>query len=605
MSKTKTRIMIVEDDTIVAKDLEESLISFGYEITTSVDTGEEAIKEAEKERPDLVLMDIRLRGKMDGIEAAEIIRKNTFLPVIYLTAYSDEKTLQRAKITEPFGYVLKPFDEKMLHTVIEMALYRHNIETKLRSLKEYNENILESMPVGVTVLGLDKRITSINRTEESLFGIAKEEAIGKIMYSEYLKGLKDRMELPMNKTLRKGESIQELNVGYTDDAGGEYVLDIFISPLIENATIKGAVIATRDATDKMRLKNKLRVLERKEVFQLTENDRLVLYSLVKYPELNNIELAKKMKMKRTTFIGIRNKLRRKGFYAKLMIPDLQALGYRLINIEYGNYANSSGPQEALMRDDARYAQHVEMILTESEYYSMIVTKDIGEYREIISPLEQMDAKQNASKDLSSINYSLNTTQIKRLFDYSCVLENWFSIPHHEKKNDTKKARRTDRKLSGNELKVLYAIAKYPEGSEKKISEKTQLSVVTVNQIKRRLIAEGLIKTAIIPNLKKIGCGLMLLMNVRFSPLDKPLEREKELTELLCPSTYIADAREAFLLIPYRNYPEYKTAYDNYLKAQSESRSQTEDIRTMLIQTAKIKYWKQDYAPLIKKIVQDF
>ena len=605
MSKTKTRIMIVEDDTIVAKDLEESLISFGYEIATSVDTGEDAIKEAEKERPDLILMDIRLRGKMDGIEAAEIIRKNMFLPVIYLTAYSDEKTLQRAKITEPFGYVLKPFDEKMLHTVIEMALYRHNIETKLRSLKEYNENILESMPVGVTVLGLDKRITSINRTEESLFGIAKEEAVGKIMYSEYLKGLKDRMELPMNKALRKGESIQELNVGYIDDAGGEYVLDIFISPLIENATIKGAVIATRDATDKMRLKNKLRVLERKEVFQLTENDRLVLYSLVKYPELNNIELAKKMKMKRTTFIGIRNKLRRKGFYAKLMIPDLQALGYGLINIEYGNYANSSGQQESLLRDDGRYSQHVEMVLTESEYYSMIVTKDIGEYREIISPLEQMDAKQNASKDLRAINYSLNTTQIKRLFDYSCVLENWFSIPHQEKKNDTKKTRRTDRKLSRNELKVLHALAKYPEGSEKKISEKTQLSVVTVNQIKRRLIAEGLIKTVIIPNLKKIGCGLMLLMNVRFSPLDKPLEREKELTELLCPSTYIADAREAFLLIPYRNYTEYKTAYDNYLKAQSESRFQTEDIRTMLIQTAKIRYWKQDYAPLIKKIVQDF
>ena len=109
------------------------------------------------------------------------------------------------------------------------------------------------MPVGVSVIDLNKKITSINKTEEVLFRISKEEAIGKVLYSEYLPSLKDRMGLPLAKALKKGESMQELNVAYAEKSGTERVLDIYISPLIENGEITGAVIATRDATDKRRL----------------------------------------------------------------------------------------------------------------------------------------------------------------------------------------------------------------------------------------------------------------------------------------------------------------------------------------------------------------
>jgi len=104
--------MVVEDETIVSLDLQSRLRSMGYEIVDAVGTGEEAIAKAGEHRPDLVLMDVGLRGQIDGVQAAEQIKKSYQIPVIYLTASSDEKTIQRAKLTEPFGYILKPFEDR-------------------------------------------------------------------------------------------------------------------------------------------------------------------------------------------------------------------------------------------------------------------------------------------------------------------------------------------------------------------------------------------------------------------------------------------------------------------------------------------------------------
>jgi len=136
---TKTSILIVEDEAIVAADLAGMLRRLGYEISGTLGSGEEAVSLAREHCPDLVLMDIRLAGAMDGVEAAELIRRDCDLPVIFLTAHSDQATLERAKLTEPFGYLLKPFEELSLKTHIEMALYRHQIERKLLEAKELAE----------------------------------------------------------------------------------------------------------------------------------------------------------------------------------------------------------------------------------------------------------------------------------------------------------------------------------------------------------------------------------------------------------------------------------------------------------------------------------
>jgi signal transduction histidine kinase len=134
MSAPGTRILVVEDENIVAMDLRASLTSLGYQVTDTVGTGSAALASARQRLPDLVLMDISLRGGMDGIETAETMRKELALPVVYLTAFSDDATLRRARVTDAFGYLLKPFDERELHITIEMAIYRHQAQREHEKL---------------------------------------------------------------------------------------------------------------------------------------------------------------------------------------------------------------------------------------------------------------------------------------------------------------------------------------------------------------------------------------------------------------------------------------------------------------------------------------
>ena len=130
------QIMVVEDAGLVARDICNSLESLGYSVLAVVDRGEDAIEKAGQINPNLVLMDIILKGKMDGVEAADRIRSRYHIPVVYLTAMSDEQTLRRAKLTEPLGYLIKPIDTRALYATIEIALYRHEIESTLQNKNE-------------------------------------------------------------------------------------------------------------------------------------------------------------------------------------------------------------------------------------------------------------------------------------------------------------------------------------------------------------------------------------------------------------------------------------------------------------------------------------
>jgi DNA-binding LytR/AlgR family response regulator len=141
---SKTNILVVEDESIVSKDIQMSLRKLGYNVVAACSNGEDAIRAAEEFSPDLVLMDIMLKGEMSGIEAAEQIRERFNSPVIFLTAYADESTLSKAKITEPYGYIIKPFKEIDLRTSIEMALYKHEKETDVRKERDFLYSIVEN-----------------------------------------------------------------------------------------------------------------------------------------------------------------------------------------------------------------------------------------------------------------------------------------------------------------------------------------------------------------------------------------------------------------------------------------------------------------------------
>ena len=179
-----SKILVVEDERITAEDIKSGLEGAGYHVPALVSTGKDAVEKAGELKPDLVLMDIKLKGKMDGIEAAGKIKLLYDIPVIYLTAYSDEYTVQRAKITEPSGYIIKdttglvkkPFEEGELHTAIEITLYRHKMERDhdmilSTMLKNINDAVIATNAEGIIKL--------MNSVAENLTGWRTEESIGK------------------------------------------------------------------------------------------------------------------------------------------------------------------------------------------------------------------------------------------------------------------------------------------------------------------------------------------------------------------------------------------------------------------------------------------
>ena len=142
----KKQILIVEDERIVAEDIKISLQRLGYSVPGTAVSGVEAVKKAEDMQPDLVLMDIVLAGEMDGIEASALIRSRFEIPVVYLTACSDQKTLKKAKITDPFGYIIKPYENKDLKTIVEMALYKQKMENILKEREKIlRKNLIETV----------------------------------------------------------------------------------------------------------------------------------------------------------------------------------------------------------------------------------------------------------------------------------------------------------------------------------------------------------------------------------------------------------------------------------------------------------------------------
>ena len=174
----KGKILIVEDEAIVAEDLSRKLERLDYEVSGMAGSGEEAVALARARRPDLVLMDIRLEGRMDGVEAAQIIHQESDIPVIYLTAHSDPTTLQRAKLTEPFGYILKPFEELELETHIQMALYKHQAERKLRESEEQFRALANSIPNLAWWANGDGSVTWYNQRWYEYTGTTPEQMEG-------------------------------------------------------------------------------------------------------------------------------------------------------------------------------------------------------------------------------------------------------------------------------------------------------------------------------------------------------------------------------------------------------------------------------------------
>lgn len=182
---TNHRVLIAEDEAIVAVDIQSQLEVLGYTVADVATTGEEACDKAIELFPDIVLMDIRLNGPLDGIEAAETIRRKVDIPIVFLTAYADQDTLQRAKAAGPYGYLVKPFNERDLYATVEIAIHKHQLELALR--KRYHEllAILDAQRHGTVMIDAGGQVTFLSKSAEQLLGIDSQDAVGRFWNSVF------------------------------------------------------------------------------------------------------------------------------------------------------------------------------------------------------------------------------------------------------------------------------------------------------------------------------------------------------------------------------------------------------------------------------------
>jgi signal transduction histidine kinase len=173
------RIMVVEDERIIALDLAVTLEDLGYQVAGLSATGEDALARASALEPDLILMDIRLGGPLDGVETAARIRATVDVPVIFLTSHSDGQTLQRATGSAPYGYLLKPFRSPDLHCAIEVGIHKHAVDQKLRERERWLATTLRSITEGVVATDPDHHVTLLNPVAEALTGWTEQEALGR------------------------------------------------------------------------------------------------------------------------------------------------------------------------------------------------------------------------------------------------------------------------------------------------------------------------------------------------------------------------------------------------------------------------------------------
>jgi len=262
-----TTVLIVEDEGLIALDMKNKLEQAGYSVCGIADCAEEAIASVERFLPSLVMMDIRLRGAKDGIETAAEIRERFHVPVIFVTAHADYATLDRARITEPFGYIVKPFQSINFRAQIEMALWKHQMEQKLRVSERWFSATFESISDALIATDSEGKVTFVNLPAAALTGWERAEALGRPLtevFSVTEDGTGRHVTTPLHQIPANHETGSETRAFRLTTRGlaGTVPIEASISANCDNGSMFGIVVVFRDVTARRAAERKDRQAQR-------------------------------------------------------------------------------------------------------------------------------------------------------------------------------------------------------------------------------------------------------------------------------------------------------------------------------------------------------
>ena len=262
---TGKTILVVEDERVVAKDLQRTLANLGYEVPATAASSEEAIRLVVERCPALVLMDIHIKGEPDGIETARLIRARFDVPVVFLTAYADGETIARAKLTEPHGYLLKPVKAEELRSTVEVALHKHSVERRLRERERWFSATLNSIADAVVSADADGRVTFMNPAAEVLTRWRSEDAAGSPL-ADVVRlrdpSTKAAIDSPIASALR-GLKVDQAEAELSPREGPERSIAHTAAPIVgDGGVVLGAVLVLRDVSERKRLAQHLELTDR-------------------------------------------------------------------------------------------------------------------------------------------------------------------------------------------------------------------------------------------------------------------------------------------------------------------------------------------------------
>ena len=407
----ETRILIVEDEPDMAEVISEGLESMGYKIVGVATKGEEAVEKTKELQPDVILMDIVLAGKIDGLETAARIKEYLDLPIIYITGHADEKTLQRAKITDPFGYIVKPFKIRELYISVEMALSKFAMERKIKESEQWLNTTLKSMGEGVIATDANSIIKFLNPVAETLTGWRKFEALGKPVEDIFVvKSERNNGYFSLDKLARESAKFGEvrLNSSYLYPKRAKKIpIEISYSPIREkNGQITGSVIVFQDISKRKKAEEKLKAAH-------DELERRVIERTQELAKINK-ELRNEIKIRKQTEEKLKASLQEKELLIKEIhhrVKNNMQVISSLLSLQEGYI---SDPKAIEMLQDSQNRVRTMALIHEKLYHSHDLTQiDFAEYMEnftyqLLSAFKDYAQNINIQFDMDKISLGIDT-----------------------------------------------------------------------------------------------------------------------------------------------------------------------------------------------------
>ena len=244
------KVIIVEDETLYVKDIQRRLKNFNYDGSTTFYNGEAVLEYLETNTADIILMDIELKGSLDGIETSKKIRKKKDIPIIFLTGHTEEYLIERAKVIEPFGYILKPLEDRELHINISIALQIDKTKKELELSRQWNRTILNNLSDAIIVIDPDGRVNFVNTKAENLLDIKEDKILNKPLVDIITLLDEEKRAFtnsPFQKVLHKKKPFLANNVILKSNNGKEIHVDCNATPICDkNEDIKGVLITFKE-----------------------------------------------------------------------------------------------------------------------------------------------------------------------------------------------------------------------------------------------------------------------------------------------------------------------------------------------------------------------